>query len=105
MAEVVRGDREGGARAGPRCPRAGRGLIDRDFAFHVDSAAYKLPNPHDHGPGHALGLEIRLRGRAGDPQDLLMSTTAVVLSLTVAASPVRGQQQQCRRREPISAWS
>ena len=33
-----------------------------------------------------------------------MITTAVVLSLTVAASPVRGQQQ-CHRRGPISVWS
>jgi hypothetical protein len=26
-------------------------MSDKDFAFHVDSAAYELRNPHDHGPG------------------------------------------------------
>jgi hypothetical protein len=33
-----------------------------------------------------------------------MIIIAAVLSLTVAASPVR-DQQQCRRRGPISDWS
>jgi hypothetical protein len=37
--------------------------------------------------------EIELRRPAGDPQDLLMTITAAVLSLTVAALAVRGQQQ------------
>src|SRR5579872_6063067 len=32
-----------------RRPLAERGIIANDFAFHVDSAANKLPNPHDHG--------------------------------------------------------
>jgi hypothetical protein len=44
--------------------------------------------------------EIELRGRVGSPQDLLMSMTAVVLSLTVAARPGRGQQRG-RGRGPI----
>jgi hypothetical protein len=34
-----------------------------------------------------------------------MIVTAAVLSLTVAASPVRGKQQQCHRRGPISVRS
>ncbi|MFY9931411.1 MAG: hypothetical protein WAK82_25765 [Streptosporangiaceae bacterium] len=41
--------------------------------------------------------EIELRGRVGNPQDLLMSMTAAVPSLTVAVRPGRGQQQQGRR--------
>jgi hypothetical protein len=45
--------------------------------------------------------EIELRGRAGDRQDLLMIMTAAVLSLTVAALPVLGQQQLVRGRRPI----
>lgn len=46
--------------------------------------------------------EIELPGRVGNPQDLLMSMTAVVPSLTVAARPGRGQQQQRGRgRRPI----
>jgi hypothetical protein len=45
--------------------------------------------------------EIQLRGRAGDPHYLLMTITAAVLSLTVAASPAR-VQQPCRRWGPIS---
>jgi hypothetical protein len=45
--------------------------------------------------------EIELRGRVGSPQDLLMSMTAVVPSLTVAARPGRGQQQRGRGRGPI----
>jgi hypothetical protein len=31
-----------------------------------------------------------------------MINPAAVLSLTVAASPVRGKQQQCRRWGPVS---
>jgi hypothetical protein len=34
-----------------------------------------------------------------------MIITAAVLSLTVAASPVRGQQRRRHRRGPISVWS
>jgi hypothetical protein len=52
------------------------------------------------GPG-----ENQLRERAGGPQDLLMSITAAVLSLTVAASPVRDRQQRCHRQGPISVRS
>ena len=44
--------------------------------------------------------EIELRGRVGNPQDLLMIMTAVVPSLTVAARPGRGQQLG-RGRGPI----
>lgn len=47
--------------------------------------------------------EIELRGRVGNPQDLLMSMTAAVPSLTVAARPGRGQQQRGRGRRPILA--
>jgi len=36
--------------AGARRPRPGRGVIMKDFPFHVNSAAYKLRNSHDHGP-------------------------------------------------------
>src|ERR1700722_12416714 len=47
-------------------PRWGRGLIDIDFAFHVDSAAYELRNPHDHGPGHrSAGTTRTKRGARG----------------------------------------
>ncbi len=56
-----------GARAparGPH-PRARRGLIDRDFAFHVDSASNKLRNPHDHGPGRGAAGTTRTN-RAGN---------------------------------------
>lgn len=35
--------------------------------------------------------------------DLLMTVTAVVLSLTVAALPAPGQQQRVRGRRPIPA--
>jgi hypothetical protein len=45
--------------------------------------------------------EIELRGREGDQQDPLMIITAAVLSLTVAALPVLGQQQRVRGRRPI----
>jgi hypothetical protein len=45
--------------------------------------------------------EIELRGRAGNPQDLLMSMTAAVPSLTLAARPGRGQQQRGRGQRPI----
>jgi hypothetical protein len=45
--------------------------------------------------------EIELRGRVGNPQDLLMSMTAAVPSLTVAVRPGRGQQQRGRGRRPI----
>ena len=45
--------------------------------------------------------EIELRGRVGNSQDLLMSITAAVPSLTVAARPGRGQQQRGRGRRPI----
>ena len=45
--------------------------------------------------------EIELRGRVGNPQDLLMSMTAAVPSLTVAVRPGRGQQQRGRSRRPI----
>jgi hypothetical protein len=34
-----------------RRPRVRRSLIDSDFALHVNSAANKLRNSHDHGPG------------------------------------------------------
>jgi hypothetical protein len=44
-------------------------------------------------PAHGCLAEIELRRPAGEPQDLLMTITAAVLSLTVAALPVRGQQQ------------
>jgi hypothetical protein len=44
-----------------------------------------------------------LRRPAGDPEDLFMIITpAAVLSLTLAALPVRGQQQQGHRWGPIS---
>jgi hypothetical protein len=46
--------------------------------------------------------EIELRGRVGGPQDLFMVVTAAVLSLTVAARLVRGQQQRRRGWGPIS---
>jgi hypothetical protein len=63
---VVRGDREGRARAGTRCPSAGRDLIASDFAFHVNSAANKLRNSHDHGLGRgAVGTIRTERARAG----------------------------------------
>ena len=66
LTQVVRGDRESRAQARARCPRAGRGLIDSYFAFHVDSAAYELRNPHDHGPGHGLaGTNRTKRARPG----------------------------------------
>ena len=45
--------------------------------------------------------EIELRGRAGDPQDLLMIMAAAVPSLTVAVRRGRGQQQRGRGRRPI----
>jgi hypothetical protein len=61
LIEVVRGEREGGARAGARRLRARRGVVDIDFAFHVDSASNKLRNPHDHGPGPGAAGTIRTK--------------------------------------------
>jgi len=43
-----------------------------------------------------------LRRRVGGPQDLFVIVIAAVLSLTVAARLVRGQQQRCRGRELFS---
>jgi hypothetical protein len=43
-----------------------------------------------------------LRRRVGGPQDLFVIVIAAVLSLTVAARLVRGQQQRRRGRRPIS---
>jgi len=63
---VARGEHEGGARAGTPRPRAGRALIERDFAFHVNSAANRLRNSHDHEPGRSAAGTIRAeRARAG----------------------------------------
>jgi hypothetical protein len=33
LTQVARGDREGGARASTRCPRAGGGVIEQGFRF------------------------------------------------------------------------
>ena len=43
---------------------AGRGIFAKDFAFHVDSAANKMRNPHDHAPGRGGAGTIRTE-RAG----------------------------------------
>ena len=37
-------------------------MIDSDFAFHVDSAANELRNPHDHGPAAARPGQSRRNG-------------------------------------------
>ena len=54
-------------------------------------------------PGEFAGHpgEMELRGRVGNPQDLLMIMTAAVPSLTVVARPGRGRQQRGRDRRPI----
>ena len=49
------------------------------------------------------GEEIGLRGRAGVPEDLLMTTAAAALPLTVADRPARGKQQRARRRRPTTS--
>ena len=49
------------------------------------------------------GGEIRLRGRAGDAEDLLMTIAAAALPLTVADRPARGKQQRARRRRPTTS--
>ena len=74
----VRGAREGCALAGTRAGTAlaGRARHDRtDFRFHVNSAANRLLNPHDHGPGSAAagagpgsGVGAGQRGRRGSPE-------------------------------------
>jgi hypothetical protein len=46
-----------------------------------------------------------LHGRAGGQQYLLMTTTAGVLPLTVAAPSVRGEQQQGHARRLIPGSS
>jgi hypothetical protein len=56
-----------GVRASTRRPPAGRGMIERDFAFHVNSAANKLRNSHDHGPGRRAAGTIRAE-RARGPE-------------------------------------
>jgi len=46
-------------------PRAKRGVIVQDFAFRGNSAANKLRNFHDHGPGRgAIGTIRTKRARA-----------------------------------------
>lgn len=45
-------------RAGMPRLRAGRDAIVQDFAFCVRSAANKLQNPHDHGPGRGVARTI-----------------------------------------------
>src|SRR5712672_1975826 len=55
-----------GSRRRARHPRAGRGEIAQDFAFHGNSAANRLRNFHDHGPYHSAARTTRTeRARAG----------------------------------------
>ena len=52
-----------------RSARADRGVIAQDFAFHGNSAANKLRNFHDHGPGRGANRTTRTkRAGAGPPR-------------------------------------
>jgi hypothetical protein len=66
LSQVARGDREGRARAGPRRPRAERGVIANDFAFRGRSAANKLSKFRESRTGgSASGTTRTERARAG----------------------------------------
>jgi hypothetical protein len=81
------------------------GFPDGSYGWaQVDAQLRDPPGPRLYveylGQGNSDPGEIELRGRVGNPQELMIMTAAVP-SLTAAARPGRGQQQRGRGRRPI----